>query len=198
MTLRRWLPTFLGFPIGGELAIVVAGPVDGIAAGALGGLLAGLVIGLAQFLSLRRDGVTARWVPVTAVALAAGTALGAALNDLGTAPQDLVLAGLAAGAAVGAAQSTLLGIGRRRSLAWTGATAVVWGLGWLTTWSIGVDVERGYHVFGSSGAVVVTVLTGLVLRRVLADRRLSPTGRGTAVTGPVDTEARVAPVLTRG
>ena len=35
-----------------------------------------------------------------------------------------------------------------------------WGLGWLTTWAIGVDVERGYAVFGSSGAVVVTSSLG--------------------------------------
>ena len=27
-----------------------------------------------------------------------------------------------------------------------------------------VDAERGFHVFGSSGALAATVLTGLVLR----------------------------------
>jgi hypothetical protein len=49
--------------------------------------------------------------------------------------------------------------------------------GWIATASIGVDIERGYHVFGSAGAVLVTVLTGLVLRRVLAaasDARTAP------------------------
>ena len=29
-----------------------------------------------------------------------------------------------------------------------------------------VDIERGYAVFGSSGAAVLTVLTGLTLRRL--------------------------------
>ena len=52
-----------------------------------------------------------------------------------------------------------------------GVTAVAWSLGWLATWATIVDIERGYVVFGSSGAVIVTVLTGLALRRVPAPRR---------------------------
>jgi hypothetical protein len=38
----------------------------------------------------------------------------------------------------------------------------------VATWAAIVDVERGYYVFGASGALLVTVLTGLALRRVLA------------------------------
>ena len=36
-----------------------------------------------------------------------------------------------------------------------------WALAWLTTSAVIVDIDRGYAVFGSSGAAVVTVLTGL-------------------------------------
>jgi len=97
--------------------------------------------------------------------MSAGTALAAVATDAGTAVPDLALSGLIAGAAVGAAQGGLLG--KRTAASWTAATAASWTLGWIATASIGVDVERGYHVFGSAGAILVTVLTGLVLRRVL-------------------------------
>jgi hypothetical protein len=43
-----WMPAFLGFPLGGELALLVVGPVEGALSGALGGALAGAVIGAAQ------------------------------------------------------------------------------------------------------------------------------------------------------
>jgi hypothetical protein len=36
---------------------------------------------------------------------------------------------------------------------------VIWALGWTVTTAIGVDVESQYTVFGSSGALVVTLLT---------------------------------------
>jgi len=40
-----WMLAFLGFPLGGELALVLVGSVEGAASGALGGALAGAVIG---------------------------------------------------------------------------------------------------------------------------------------------------------
>lgn len=189
MTLRRWLPTFLAFPLGGGLAILVAGPLDGVPSATLGGLIAGAVIGAGQWLALRPVGIGLRWVLATAVALATGAASAALLTGAGTAPGDLALTGLVAGAFVGAAQSVLLARGRRTSAVWTAATAVVWALGWLTTWAWGIDVERGYHVFGSSGAVVVTILTGLVLRSVLAAREqhgVSPTSQQPQHTAAVN------------
>jgi hypothetical protein len=48
-----WMLTFLGFPLGGVLALLVVGSVDGVVSGALGGALAGAVIGAAQWLVLR-------------------------------------------------------------------------------------------------------------------------------------------------
>ena len=119
-----------------------------------------------QWLALRAHGVSSRWIARTAVAMSAGTAVAAAATGAGTDVPDLALSGLIAGAAVGVAQGGLLG-GRAGAI-WTAATATSWTLGWIATASIGVDVERGYHVFGSAGAILVTVLTGLVLRHVLA------------------------------
>ena len=69
---------------------------------------------------------------------------------------------------VGAAQSALLARGPSVSVAWTAITAAGWSLGWLVTSQVVVDIERGHHVFGASGALLVTLLTGLVLRHLVA------------------------------
>jgi len=174
MSLKRWLPTFLAFPLGGLLAIETVGSIDGPLTAAAGGLLAGIVIGSAQWLALRSRGIGLRWAAYTAAAMAAGTALAALLNGAGTDLPDVMLMGLVAGAAVGAAQSTLLDRGPRSAFVWTVVTAAAWSLGWLATWATIVDIERGYHVFGSSGAALVTVATGLTLRRLLASPAPGP------------------------
>lgn len=168
MTFKRWLPTFLAFPLGGFLAIETVGSLHDPVSAAAGGLLAGAVIGAGQWLALRPRGIGRRWSGHTAAAMAAGSALAAGLTGAGTELTDVMLSGLVTGAAVGAAQSTLLARGWRVAAAWTVVSAAGWSLGWLATWATIVDIERGYHVFGSSGALVVTVLTGLALRRVLA------------------------------
>lgn len=168
MTFRHWLPTFLAFPIGGLLALLVVGSLDDPVSGAAGGLLAGAVIGAGQWLALRSSGIGRRWVAYTAVAMAAGTAIGAAFTGAGTELEDLMLTGLVAGAAVGAAQSTLLARAGLPSAAWTAVTAASWPVGWLATWAVvGINADLGFFVFGASGALVVTVLTGLALRRIV-------------------------------
>jgi len=175
MTFKRWLPTFLAFPIGGLLAIETVGSLDGPVSAAAGGLLAGAVIGAGQWLALRSRGIGRRWVAYTAAAMAGGSALAAALTGAGTELADVMLTGLVTGAAVGAAQSTLLARGRRVAPAWTAVSAAGWSLGWLATWATIVDIERGYYVFGASGALLVTVLTGLALRRMAASATVEPT-----------------------
>jgi hypothetical protein len=168
MTFLRWLPTFLAFPLAGLLTIETVGSVDGPVTGAVAGLLAGAVVGAGQWLALRAAGIGRGWIAATAAGMAGGTALAAAVTGAGTETADLVLTGLIAGAAVGAAQSALLGRGRVVAAAWTAVTAASWALGWLVTSMIIVDAERGYVVFGSGGAIVATVLTGLALRAVRA------------------------------
>lgn len=41
-----------------------------------------------------------------------------------------------------------------------------WAAGWLVTTNVIVDAENGYVAFGSSGALMATTVTGLVLRRI--------------------------------
>jgi hypothetical protein len=163
MTFKRWLPTFLAFPIGGFIAIQAIGSLDTPGKAAVGGLVAGAVIGAGQWLALRSAGIGRRWIGYTAAAMAAGSAISVAVTDAGTDRADVMLAGLITGGLVGAAQSTLL---PRAAALWTAVTAGGWALAWLTTSAVIVDIERGYAVFGSSGAAVLTVLTGLTLRRV--------------------------------
>ena len=167
MTFKRWLPTFLAFPIGGYVAMQTIGSLHDVASAAAGGLIAGAAIGAAQALALRTGG---RWAAATAAAMAAGAALAATVTGAGTEVADVVLAGGIAGAAVGAAQGALLRRGAAAAAAWTAVTSASWALAWFTTANVIVDLDRGHHVFGSSGALVATVLTGLALRRILAAR----------------------------
>jgi hypothetical protein len=48
--------------------------------------------------------------------------------------------------------------------------ALAWPLGWMVTWAVGVDVERGYAVFGSTGALVLTAITGATMLLILRGR----------------------------
>jgi hypothetical protein len=164
----RWLPTFLGFPVGGWFAAQAVGSVRGPGTAALAGLIAGLVVGVAQWLVLRSRGADLRWVIYTALGLTVGGAAAAVLTGAHTDVRSLVLTGLVAGAAVGAAQATLLAPSLRAGVAWTVLVSIAWGLGWLTTANVIVDAESGFIIFGSSGALVVTVLTGLGMRWILA------------------------------
>src|SRR4051812_27985000 len=156
---------FLGFPIGGELALVLVGSVDGVASGALGGALAGAVIGAAQWLVLRRYmGVGPEWILATALGVALGDALGALLTGAGTEIGDLLISGLVTGVAVGLLQWGLVWGGRLLVASlWPLVVAIAWPIGWTVTWAAGIDVERGYYVFGSTGALVFAAITGAAM-----------------------------------
>jgi hypothetical protein len=174
MNFKRWLPTFLGCPVGGYLATQIVGSLHDPVSAAAGGLLAGAVIGGAQWLALRSEAIGRRWIAVTAAAMAAGSALGATLTGAGTEVADVMVWGVVTGAAVGAAQSALLTTRAQARVAWTAVTAAGWSLGWLVTSQVIVDIERGHHVFGSSGALLATVVTGIALRGLLAAAGRTP------------------------
>jgi hypothetical protein len=164
----RWLPTFLGFPLGGLVAELVAGPVDDLLAALLGGAVTGLVLGTVQAWGMASNGPRARdWVLVTTVGLTVGLGLGSAAVGYGTGLGDLVVQGAICGLAVGTAQALVLR--GRVAYLWAPALTALWALGWAITTSIGVDVETQYAVFGSSGALVVTAATA-VLPVLLAAR----------------------------
>jgi hypothetical protein len=167
-----WMLAFLGFPLGGLLALVLMGSVEGAVSGALGGALAGAVIGAAQWLVLRRYlRVGPEWILATALGVAMGDALGALLTGAGTGIGALLITSLATGVAVGLLQWGLFLRGRLLVASlWVPVVAIAWPLGWTVTWAFGIDVERGYYVFGASGALVFAAITGLAMLLILRGR----------------------------
>jgi hypothetical protein len=136
-----WMLAFLGFPIGGLLAFVLVGSVEGVVSGALGGALAGAVIGAAQWLVIRRYPrvrVGPEWILATALGVAIGDAIGALLTGARTGVGALLITGLATGVAVGLLQwggflegpglaREPVGAGRRDRLAgWVDGDVGVW------------------------------------------------------------------------
>ena len=156
----RWMVTFLGFPLAGASALLV-GPVDSVAAALLGGLLTGAVLGAVQVWGLGRNRPpVGAWIAATAVGLMAGLTTGATAVDYDTSLQALLIQGAITGLAVGVAQAVVLlpRLGGA-AFAWPPALATIWAAGWATSASIGIDVDHQFTIFGSSGALVVTILT---------------------------------------
>ena len=158
-----WLATFLAYPPAGLIAVETIGSIDGVISALAAGALAGAVIGLAQWLVLRVSRITPAWIWRTALGVGIGAAAGALVTDAGTAPGQLAVTGALTGLALGLAQARSMH-GRLRQL-WPALLTVAWALGWLATWAIGVDVERGYAVPGASGALLIALLSyaGLLL-----------------------------------
>lgn len=157
----RWAATALAFPLGGLLATTAVGSVDSSAAALGGGLLAGVVLGAAQ--ALLGPGLPRmRWAAATAAGVALGLWSGASLVGFEHTMSALVVQGAVCGAVVGAAQAAAVSRRRGRVL-WVPLTALAWAAGWAATVGVGVDVERGYAVFGAAGALVATAVTGVAL-----------------------------------
>jgi hypothetical protein len=154
----RWLPTFLGFPLGGFAAELIAGPVDGVAPAIVAGAVTGVILGAVQSWAIGPNGPRARqWLAATTAGLTLGLAVGSAAVGYDTDLADLLVQGAICGLIIGIAQAIVLR--GRVAYLWAPALSALWALGWAVTTAIGVDVETQYAVFGSSGALVVTVAT---------------------------------------
>ncbi len=160
----RWSLSFIGFPLAGLAARAAAGPIDGPAAAVVGGLAAGAVLGSVQAVAL--PGSMNRrlaWAAASAIGVGGGLALGAGVVDYQTDVPSLIVMGALTGAVVGVAQASVADMGPARRTAWVIATPALWSLGWLITSQVIVDAERQHAMFGSSGAIAVAALSGLVL-----------------------------------
>ncbi|MEA2594985.1 MAG: hypothetical protein QOF01_1454 [Thermomicrobiales bacterium] len=78
-------------------------------------------------------------------------------------PRDLVVQGAIAGLAIGVLQALVL----RRSAWWALAMPPLSTLGWLVMWAAQVDVDRQLFTFGAGGAIAFTLLSGVLLVRLL-------------------------------
>jgi hypothetical protein len=169
----RWLPTFLGFPAGGLIALAVLGPVSSLMTALAGGAVAGAVLGAAQWLALRgRLSKTEWWIPATAVGQAVGLAAGATLVNYGTSLQDLAIQGAITGLGVGILQAVVLRPHIATWFWWAIAMPPLWALGWIVTTAAGIGVDQRFTNFGASGAIIVTILSGLLLVQLLRAPRL--------------------------
>src|SRR3954464_9681409 len=95
-----------------------------------------------------------RWVPASALGMAAGLGLGASAVGYGTSLGELAVMGALTGVPLGLAQAAALPAEVDRRWVWAAALVPLWALGWTVTTLVGIDVEAQYTVFGSSGAIV--------------------------------------------
>ena len=160
-TTGRWMVSFAGYPLGGYAAYLLVGPVDGPGAALAGGLLTGAILGAVQVWAMGKSAPRAlAWTLATALGLMAGVSAGAALVDYRTDLGSLVIQGAVSGAMVGIAQAVVL-VPRLGALdlVWPLYLSTVFAVGWAVTTSAGIDVDQQFTIFGSSGALVATLLT---------------------------------------
>jgi hypothetical protein len=170
----RWVAVALAFPIAGYIGWKVGGRVDAVDAALVGGALTGAGLGAVQWWAA--DGALGRpaaWIAASAVGYAVGLAAGAALAGYDTDLGSLALMGLVSGAAIGAAQGLVLAREGRAGLAlpWAAAMPVLFGLGWSVASVTGIGVDDQFTVFGAGGALLFTLLSGLLLARFTPARR---------------------------
>jgi len=170
-TIRAWLlwtTSFLALPIGGYAGTMISGRIDDPLSAVIGGATAGLIIGNGQALTSSHRVRPLAWIPATVLGMGAGLALGATAAGYGTALPDLALMGALNGLVLGFAQALALPrqVGRRRWI-WAAAMPALWSLGWTVTTLARIAVDQQFIVFGASGALLVTAITGLILNRLL-------------------------------
>ncbi|WP_405803992.1 hypothetical protein OG729_02550 [Streptomyces sp. NBC_00210] len=165
-----WTAGFLAFPIAGLAGRAIVGHVDSLAAALVGGAVTGLVIGAAQALVAHPRLDPRRWIPATAIGMGLGLGLGAALVGYGTSLPELIGMGAVTGLIMGAAQAWALPSAARPRWAWAAAMPALWALAWTVTTVSGIDVEAQYTIFGVTGALTFSALSGLLLYGLLRPR----------------------------
>jgi hypothetical protein len=165
-----WTAGFLSFPIAGVATGFVAGRVDDPLAALVAGLITGAVIGSGQWLASRGRLLAIRWILATTLGMGLGLLVGATAVGFGTSLADLATMGALTGLALGVAQTLALPAGARYRWAWAAIIPVLWALGWTVTTLAGIAVEEQFTVFGATGAVTFSALSGVLLHQLLPSR----------------------------
>jgi hypothetical protein len=164
----HWAAIAVAIPISGYIGWGVGGPVDAPAAALIGGLITGAGIGAAQWFAAKEAFGDGRvWIATSAIAYGAGLLVAAAAVGYSTDIGSLAAMGAISGVFLGIGQGLALAQqGRKRlALVWAAAMPVLLAMGWAASTLIGVDVAEQFTVFGAAGAIVFTLLSGLVLAR---------------------------------
>jgi uncharacterized membrane protein len=169
--LFRWIPTLLAFPLGGLLAALAFGPIQNPVAAAVAGAMVGCTLGLAQWWALKPLEISFDWVWASGVSLALASPLAWTVVSYSTTTQSLTVWGLIAGAILGLGQGLSQRLETVKTLTWTALVSAAWGIAWFVSANVIVDPESGYAVFGSTGALVATILLGFFLSPVLAKKK---------------------------
>ena len=169
--LFRWIPTLLAFPLGGLLAALAFGPIQNPVAGAVAGAMVGCTLGLAQWWALKPLAISLDWVWASGVSLALASPIAWTVVSYSTTTESLTVWGLIAGAILGLGQGLSQRLETVKTLAWAALVSGAWGVAWFVSASVIVDPESGYAVFGSTGALVATILLGFFLNPVLAKKK---------------------------
>ncbi|HET6551731.1 MAG TPA: hypothetical protein VFG79_24905 [Solirubrobacter sp.] len=165
----RWMAVWPAFPVAGLIGWTIGGHVDAVDAALVGGALTAAGLGAAQWWAAKGAlGRPAAWIGASALGYAGGLAAGAALVGYETDLGALALMGLVSGAALGAAQGLVLARQGRRALAlaWGLAMPLLFALGWSAASVTGIGVDDQFTVFGAGGALLFTLLSGLLLARL--------------------------------
>jgi len=165
-----WTAGFLAFPIAGVAGRAVAGRVDSPTAALVAGLVTGGVIGTGQWLVSRGRLRPLPWILATALGMGVGLLLGATMVGFRTSLADLAVMGALTGAMLGVAQTLALPDQTRRRWWWAVAMPLLWALGWIVTTLAGIPVAEQFTIFGASGAVTFSALSGLLLHGILPVR----------------------------
>jgi hypothetical protein len=165
----RWMAVWPAFPIAGLIGWTIGGRVDAVDAALVGGAITAAGLAAVQWWAAKGAlGRPAPWIGASAVGYAVGLAAGAALVGYETDLGALALMGLVSGATLGAAQGLVLARqGRRRlALPWALAMPALFALGWSAASVTGIGVDDQFTVFGAGGALLFTLLSGLLLARL--------------------------------
>ena len=170
-----WTAGFLAFPIAGVAGRLVAGRVDDPTAALLAGLVTGAVVGAGQWLASRGRLRPLPWIGATTVGMGAGLLLGATVVGFQTTLVDVAIMGALTGLVLGIAQTVALPARTRRRWWWAAAMPLLWALGWIVTTLAGIPMGEQITIFGASGAVTFSALSGLLLYRLLPPMRTAAT-----------------------
>lgn len=157
----RWILLGLSFPIGGLIVWSALGPITTPGLALAGGAVAGIIIGAAESLALRLP--SARWTLATTLGLAIGSLLAALVAPLlGPGILGTLVTALVSGVTTAAAQ-LVAGPPLARPL-WLLVRTGVWVVGWVVSLFLAINIEQGFIVFGSTGALVFVAAMILIMK----------------------------------
>jgi hypothetical protein len=111
-----------------------------------------------------------------------GLLLGAATVGYRTSLAELALMGALTGLVLGVAQAIALPRHTQLRWAWAAALPLLWALGWTVTTLAIVGVDEQFTVFGATGAVTFSALSGLLLHLLLPNRADASADRAPAAS----------------